>query len=344
MTSTCNEFTASEAANRLGVSVKALRLYEERGFITPSRTASGWRIYSAETMEKASAVVALRSLGLSLARIGQVMGQDSSGLEEALAAHEADLTGRAGRLAETIEHVRLMRSELARGAKPDFNGIGNLVATPPSPIAAFDLPWPWGGEPFELRSLSPITYVVGPLFSGKTRFSRCLADNVEGAIFVGLDRLETDENTIREQVRADPRLDARMDRALAWLGEDGATPSPALSVLLLMLEADEPAIPIIDLIEQDLDADTQRAFMAYLRRRGPTGKPVIAITRSSEILDLDAVGQHEAILHCPANHSPPFYVRPHSGARGFEAVATCLAPPDVRARSEGVIAWRPPAA
>ena len=161
---------------------------------------------------------------------------------------------------------------------------------------------------------------------------------------MGLDRLETDETTIREQVRSEPRLDARMDRALAWLAEDGATPSPALSVLLFVLEADEPAIPIIDLIEQDLDADTQRALMAYLRRRGPTGKPVIAITRSSEILDLDAVGQHEAILHCPANHSPPFYVRPYPGARGFEAVATCLAPPDVRARSEGVIAWRPPAA
>ena len=28
-------------------------------------------------------------------------------------------------------------------------------------------------------------------------------------------------------------------------------------------------------------------------------------------------------------------------AAGYEAVATCLASPEVRARTEGVIAWRP---
>jgi predicted site-specific integrase-resolvase len=35
--------TASEAAERLGVSTKALRLYEQRGLVTPSRTAAGYR-------------------------------------------------------------------------------------------------------------------------------------------------------------------------------------------------------------------------------------------------------------------------------------------------------------
>jgi hypothetical protein len=34
-------------------------------------------------------------------------------------------------------------------------------------------------------------------------------------------------------------------------------------------------------------------------------------------------------------------VAPHPFAPGYEAVATCLAPPEVRARSEGVIAFRP---
>ncbi len=33
-----------------------------------------------------------------------------------------------------------------------------------------------------------------------------------------------------------------------------------------------------------------------------------------------------------------------SGAPGYESVATCLASPDVRARTEGVVAMRPPAA
>jgi DNA-binding transcriptional MerR regulator len=34
----------SEAAKRLGVSVKALRLYEQRGLIAPRRSAAGCRV------------------------------------------------------------------------------------------------------------------------------------------------------------------------------------------------------------------------------------------------------------------------------------------------------------
>ncbi|MBN9277934.1 MAG: hypothetical protein J0I57_09925, partial [Hyphomicrobium sp.] len=65
------------------------------------------------------------------------------------------------------------------------------------------------------------------------------------------------------------------------------------------------------------------------------------LTRSDLILDLESAGADESIILCPANHSPPRLVVPYCGAPGYEAVATCLAPPDVRARTEGVIAWRP---
>ena len=68
--------------------------------------------------------------------------------------------------------------------------------------------------------------------------------------------------------------------------------------------------------------------------------PLFVMTRSSSILDLDALGPDETVLFCPANHAPPFRVAPYPGAPGYEAVASCLAPPEVRARSEGVIAVR----
>lgn len=61
------------------------------------------------------------------------------------------------------------------------------------------------------------------------------------------------------------------------------------------------------------------------------------MARAREI-DLDAVGPDERIMLCPANHSPPVWVAPYRGAPGYEAVATCLASPAVRARTEGVIA------
>ncbi|WP_237180210.1 MerR family transcriptional regulator [Rhodoplanes sp. Z2-YC6860] len=77
----------SEAARRLGVSTKALRLYEERGLIAPVRTAAGWRAYGPEQMTRAAEIVALRKLGLSLAQIARVQGGEPEGLEPALAAH-----------------------------------------------------------------------------------------------------------------------------------------------------------------------------------------------------------------------------------------------------------------
>ena len=76
----------------------------------------------------------------------------------------------------------------------------------------------------------------------------------------------------------------------------------------------------------------------------PDARPLFFLTRSNAILDLDAVGPDEAIIFCPANHSPPTIVAPYPGAPGYEAVATCLASPEVRARTNGVIAWRPNAA
>ena len=81
--------------------------------------------------------------------------------------------------------------------------------------------------------------------------------------------------------------------------------------------------------------------MAHLRRRSPDRAPLFLMTRSNAILDLAAIRTDEAIFFCPANHSPPMRVAPHAGAPGYEAVATCLASPAVRARTQGVIAMRP---
>ncbi|MDQ0586481.1 hypothetical protein QFZ47_000590 [Variovorax paradoxus] len=96
----------------------------------------------------------------------------------------------------------------------------------------------------------------------------------------------------------------------------------------------------MDLIEHGLDQPTQEALIARLRRRGPHARPIFMLTRSCAILDLAAVGPDEAIILCPANHSPPTQVVPCPGAPGYEAVATCLASPEVRARTAGLVAWR----
>ena len=315
--------TAAEAASRLGVSAKALRVYERRGLIAPRRSAAGWRVYGTEDMRRAAEIVALRGLGLSLAQVAQIFEAGLPGLKSALAVHQGTLHERMHHLAGILGRVAELRDSLAQDE-----------AAPAEPGIAFDLPWPWGGERFALGRIRSLNFITGPLGSGKTRFARCLAESLPDAAFIALDRP-------RARLDADPALTSRVDQALTWLADDGAVISDALTALITELESDGPAIPVIDMIEQGLDQDTQEALMVYLRRRHPRKRPLFLLTRSNVILDLAAIGPDEAIILCPANHSPPVYVSPCPGTPGYEAVATCLACPDVRARTQGVIAWRP---
>ncbi|CAN7244944.1 MerR family transcriptional regulator [Caulobacter sp. LjRoot300] len=328
----------SEAARRLGVSAKALRLYEQRGLVAPGRTAAGWRAYGPDEMVRAGQVVALRALGLSLAQVAQVLSGDTLALEPALAAHQARLERQGRQLAGQVEKVRALRAGLARGQAPDAEDLAGLLAAAACPSVAFDLPWPWGGEPFVLSDIPPLTYITGPLGSGKTRLALSLAEALLGAVFLGLDRTADGGAAVRASLDADPALAARVDRTRAWLVEDGATPSDDLLALLAVLEAETTAALVIDMPEQGLDASTQAALVAWLRRRGPDARPVFLLTRSSAILDLAALGIGETVLHCPANHAPPIRVAPYPGASGYEAVASCLASPEVRARTAGMIA------
>jgi DNA-binding transcriptional MerR regulator len=159
----------SDAARQLGVSAKALRLYEARGLLVPARTAAGWRAYGPDQMARAAEIVALRALGLSLFRVAEVLKGQA---EPALVAHQAILEDRIGQLAAAAEKVRDLRGGLSPRA---------------APAVAFDLPWPWGGERFELAHVPALTFVTGPLGSGKTRLAQRLAQALD-ATFLDLDR------------------------------------------------------------------------------------------------------------------------------------------------------------
>ncbi len=339
MNSRTRFLSPSEAARRLGISAKALRIYEQRGLMTPRRTEAGWRSYGPVEMQCAGEIVALRALGLSLAQVASVLEGEAEGLEPALALHQSVLEGDARRLADTIERVRGLRAKLERGQRPTVTELTRLQVSTSRRSVEFELPWPWGGEFFQLHDIRPLNYIVGPLGSGKTRLALRLAEVLPSAAFLGLERVAAGDAKVR--MDADSNLRLRVNHAMDWLIEEGAVASEALTALLVGLEAEGPTILVVDMVEHGLDAPTQQAVSAYLRRHMSVERPLFLMTRSAVILDLASVGTGESILLCPANHNPPIHVEPYPGAAGYEAVATCLAAPEVRERTEGVIAWRP---
>jgi DNA-binding transcriptional MerR regulator len=330
----------SEAARQLGTSTKALRLYEERGLLKPLRTAAGWRAYGPEEMARAAEIVELRALSLSLAEVARVLGGDAPLLGRALAAHEAVLEARARQLQDTVHRVRRLRVELDRGTVSVASVMSSVRQAGNQVSVIIDLPWPWGGERFELRELRRLTFVTGPLGSGKTRLAMRLAEVIPEASFVSVDRLKDGAAAAKEMLAAQPELGARVRRSVAEVVEAGGNESDALLALITVLETEGPAAQVVDMLEEDLDAPTQEALICFLRRRGPEARPLIVLTRSTSILDVDLVGPDETIILCPANHSPPMFVAPYRGTPGYESLTTCLATPAVRARTGGVVAIR----
>ncbi len=322
----------AEAARELGVSPKALRVYERHGLIAPRRSEAGWRLYGPEDLRRAREVVTLRAVGFRLTQItGLLADAAPAELAEALTAQQATLQDRLCETSTALTLLEGLRRDLAERQAP------NTERAPyKEPVVAFDLPWPWGGERFVLHDLRALTYIVGPLFSGKTRLAQCLAEQLPNAAFLSLER----EEDVEARLAADSKLAARAERTLARLTEDGAKPSRALTALIAGLETEHHDALVVDLVEQGLDAASQRALIAHLRQRGQSARPLFLMTRSNAVLDLAAVGGDETILFCPANHSPPHVVAPYPGAQGYEALASCLASPAVRARSEGVVACR----
>jgi DNA-binding transcriptional MerR regulator len=70
--------TAAECALRTGLTIRALRVYENYGLITPGRSAAGWRRYGAQELLKLNEIGLLKILGLTLNQIRDLTRGSSS--------------------------------------------------------------------------------------------------------------------------------------------------------------------------------------------------------------------------------------------------------------------------
>jgi DNA-binding transcriptional MerR regulator len=121
----------AETANRFGISIKALRLYEQRGLLKPSRAANGstgaaWRVYGPDQLARLHQILALKRLGLSLGQIGELLvGQDA--LDPVLAVQERALTEDSERITRALALIRKARAKLASGEVLSIDDLATLT-------------------------------------------------------------------------------------------------------------------------------------------------------------------------------------------------------------------------
>ncbi|NUP67062.1 MAG: MerR family transcriptional regulator [Nonomuraea sp.] len=86
-----------ELARRTGVSVRALRYYEEQGLLVPARAANGYRQYTKAAEEVVGCIQLLYAAGLSSAKVAEVLPA---------ACRDADGVVLSGELTGELETVR----------------------------------------------------------------------------------------------------------------------------------------------------------------------------------------------------------------------------------------------
>jgi DNA-binding transcriptional MerR regulator len=74
-----------EVAKLIGVSSKTIRYYHEIGLLAePKRTEGGYRLYTAQDLLRLQRIRRLRSLGLPLERIKEILGEPGREHEQVL--------------------------------------------------------------------------------------------------------------------------------------------------------------------------------------------------------------------------------------------------------------------
>jgi DNA-binding transcriptional MerR regulator len=104
-----------DLAKASGRTVRALRLYEELGLLTPGeRTHGGFRVYGPAAVERVAWIGKLQDLGFTLAAIVELVGAGSSAQpgQEAMGRVKALFKEKLSEVREQVSKLRALEKEL----------------------------------------------------------------------------------------------------------------------------------------------------------------------------------------------------------------------------------------
>lgn len=104
---TDEHYQIGEVAERVGLSLRTIRYYEEIGLVEPSgRTEGGFRLYTDADVERLRLIRALKPVGMSLETLGELLRR----ADDLAAAEESARPGAEARL-EAVRTVALDRCD-----------------------------------------------------------------------------------------------------------------------------------------------------------------------------------------------------------------------------------------
>lgn len=117
----------ADTARQFGVTIKALRLYEDMGLVTPVRDGNRWRTYGQSECERLHLVLLLRQLGLSLSTIATLLKDGDSDMRRLLAAQEQALLREQRRLEDALRLIQDARARVETGEPLDIEELAQIA-------------------------------------------------------------------------------------------------------------------------------------------------------------------------------------------------------------------------
>ncbi|NPT44298.1 MerR family transcriptional regulator [Paraburkholderia sp. 1N] len=113
--------TVRDAAERLGVTPRTLKYYEERGLVSPTRSEGRYRLYDEEDLKRFGRILRLRSLGFSLHGITEMLKRPPEPVEGGHRYSTESLRQIRDAIHEQVEaldvRIETMRRELKEAQK-----------------------------------------------------------------------------------------------------------------------------------------------------------------------------------------------------------------------------------
>lgn len=122
--------TTGEAAKKMGVSVRTLQYYDQKGLLPPSGESSGGRrLYTDKDLVKLHQILSLKSLGFSLDEIKNslVSLEKPAEVAELLREQAAGLRQKIGDLVSSLAQIEKLRDEVLQMQTVDFKRYADII-------------------------------------------------------------------------------------------------------------------------------------------------------------------------------------------------------------------------